>query len=115
MILKAEENLEKLKQEKELPAKEAPLVVPKALGQTLTTANKTLEKKAKTKSLKKLEEDVLDVIQGKKEKLQKDEPKKEANVEPKAELDEIEKMMLEYNIASPQELEKRHQELKTAK
>ncbi len=111
LILKAEENRRLLEEEPQA-APQRPLILPADLEKTLESVNKTLEKKTEAKSREKLEADVLDVIQNKKEKLRKGEPKKAAKVEPKVQLDEIEQMMLEYDIATPQELEKQHQELK---
>jgi hypothetical protein len=113
LILKAEEHNQMLKEEP--PASESPVVIPPDLGPALVSLNSALEKKAESKNREKLEADVRDVIQDKKEKLHKTNAKKTKKIESEIPLDEIEQMMLEYNIATPQELEKRHQELKAVK
>ncbi len=118
LILKAEENKKALENQNETaavtPAVPAKIVIPPDLGKALAAANADLEKSVARNNRTKLESDVQNVIQEKKKKSKKEDPKI-AVVVPQIPLDDIEQMMLEYNISTPQELEKRHQEMKAVK
>ena len=119
LILKAEENKKALESQNMEKAMALPtptkIVIPPDLGKALAAANADLEKSMEKNSRAKLENDVQNVIQEKKKKNSKKEDSKKVQAATRIPLDDIEQMMLEYNITTPQELEKRHQEMKAIK
>ena len=118
LILKVEENrraLQEASASTETPAPEPRAALPDDFEKMLNDSNRELEKKTGEKGRAKLEADVREVIQNKKASSKKAADKKSVKTKSEAiPMDEIEQMMVEYNVATPNEIEKRHQELKAA-
>ena len=102
-----------LEDERQAQAKSAPVPPsvpsPPAFEKALKDSDQKLQQSVKEKDRSKLERDVQQVIRNRK-------TKKTMPVNaPPIPLDDIEKMMIEYNISTPAEIQKRHEELKAIK